>query len=44
MEGQLFSGAVISEQEVFFVSEDAKQGMILRDADQIKFVNHYFAK
>lgn len=43
-EGQLFSGAVISEQEVFFVSEDAKQGMILRDADQIKFVNHYFAK
>lgn len=42
--GQLFSGTVISEHEAFLVSEDAQQGIILKNADQIKFINHYFTK
>ena len=42
--GQLFSGAVISEKEAVFISEDAEQGIVLRDNDQIRMINHYFMK
>lgn len=43
-EGQLFSGVVISEKEAVFISEDAEQGIVLRDTDQIQMLNHYFMK
>lgn len=42
--GQLFSGAVISEKAAVFISEDAEQGIVLRDNDQIRMINHYFMK
>lgn len=42
--GQLFSGVVVSEKEAVFISEDAEQGIVLRDNDQIRMINHYFMK
>lgn len=42
--GQLFSGIVISKDEAVFISEDAEQGMVLRNAEQIQMLSHYFMK
>ena len=42
--GQLFSGAIISKEEAFFISEDAEQGIVIRDIEQIQMLSYYFMK
>ncbi len=41
---QLFSGAIISQDEAVLISEDAEQGMVIREPAQIHMLAYYFAR